>query len=257
MTTTGTRTTAIALHGVHKVFGESSTRVEALAGIDLDVGAGEFVAIMGPSGSGKSTLLHLIGGLDVATSGTVAVGGEDLASLNDDQLTMLRRRKIGFVFQAYNLVSVLTAIENVALPLIIDGIAESRANERAGRALDLVGLGSRPDHRPGEMSGGEQQRIAIARSLVAEPVLLLADEPTGNLDSVTGDQTMRLLRRLVDEEGQTVIMVTHDARDAAMADRIVRLRDGRIVEEQTLPPVKSGADVLASLEGLDAPEDAP
>lgn len=244
-----TGTLAVELCGLRKVFGEGTTEVQAVDGVDLSVEPGTFVAVMGPSGSGKSTLLHLMGGLDAATEGSVHLGGCDLATLDDDALTMIRRRKIGFVFQSFNLVSVLTASENVALPLVIDGVPEQKAQERAHRTLALVGLEDRADHLPGALSGGEQQRAAIARSLVTEPVLLLADEPTGNLDSRTGDQVMQLLRRLVDEEGQTVVMVTHDARDAAMSDRIVRLMDGRIVEDQRLERARGTAeDVLDDLE---------
>jgi putative ABC transport system ATP-binding protein len=217
---------------VTKVFGAGEARVQSLSGINLDVARGEFVAIMGPSGSGKSTLLHLIGALDVPTSGTIRVGADDLSALDDDCLTLLRRRRIGFVFQAFNLLDVLTALENVALPLELDGQAD--AVERANDALAHVGLGARRSHLPGQLSGGEQQRVAIARALVINPLLLLADEPTGNLDSTSGDQVMSLLRTLADERRQTIVIVTHDAGHAALSDRLVRLRDGQIVDEQTL-----------------------
>jgi putative ABC transport system ATP-binding protein len=231
-----------------KVFGTGEARVEALRGIDLRIEEGQFVAVMGPSGSGKSTLLHLIGGLDAPTAGTVRVGGEDLGTLNDDRLTLLRRRRIGFIFQAFNLIDVLTAEENVGLPLAIDGVTEGEAQKRAGAALDLVGLAHRRGHLPGRLSGGEQQRLAIARALVTRPLLLLADEPTGNLDSATSDQVMTLLRGLADEQGQTILMVTHAARHAAVADRLVHLRDGRVVEEQPLAPGRPPAEVLEDLE---------
>ncbi|MGB2984872.1 MAG: ABC transporter ATP-binding protein [Phycisphaerae bacterium] len=231
-----------------RVFGEESTRVEALRGIDLQVRRSEFVAIMGPSGSGKSTLLHLLGGLDEPTSGTVKVRGEDLDGMSDDELTQLRRRHIGFVFQAFNLLHVLTAEENVALPLIIDGLSEAEANEKARVALERVGVANRKDHYPAELAGGEQQRVALARSLCADPVLLLADEPTGNLDSRNSEQIIALLRKLVDEHGQTVIMVTHDAGHAAMADRLITLRDGKIEDEQTLPQGRPTGAVLQELE---------
>jgi putative ABC transport system ATP-binding protein len=242
--------TAVEVCGVTKVFGQGEARVEALRGIDLRVACGEFVAVMGPSGSGKSTLLHLIGGLDAPSAGTVHVGGADLGTLDDDRLTLLRRRRIGFIFQAFNLLDVLTALENVALPLVIDGVPEATAHQRAASTLELVDLTARRDHLPGQLSGGEQQRVALARALVTAPLLLLADEPTGNLDSATSDQVMALLRNLVDERGQTILMVTHNARHAAMADRIFRLRDGRVVEHQDLPRNPSFRKVLEDLESL-------
>jgi putative ABC transport system ATP-binding protein len=241
-------TPAALARGLTKTFGTGAARVEALRGLDLRVERGRFVAVMGPSGSGKSTLLHLLGGLDVPTAGTVQVGGEDLGALDDDRLTLLRRRRLGFIFQAFNLLDVLTAAENVALPLLIDGVAEAEAQRRAADALGLVGLAQRRHHLPGRLSGGEQQRAAIARALVGRPLLLLADEPTGNLDSAAGDQVMALLRRLVDEQGQTVLMVTHAARHAALADRIVQLRDGRLVDDQALPAGRP--DPLRTLESL-------
>jgi len=224
--------TAVEVREVTKVFGSGEARVQALAGVSLAVARGEFVAVMGPSGSGKSTLLHLIGALDVPTSGSVRVGDDDLGALNDDRLTLLRRRRIGFVFQAFNLLDVLTAEENVALPLELEGRADARAG--AAEALALVGLSQRRAHLPGQLSGGEQQRVAIARALVMNPLLLLADEPTGNLDSSHGDQVMALLRGLADERGQTIVMVTHNAAHAALADRLVRLRDGLVVEQLSL-----------------------
>jgi putative ABC transport system ATP-binding protein len=240
----------VEVEGVHKVFDAGESRVEALRGVSLRVAAGEFVAVMGPSGSGKSTLLHLIGGLDTPSTGTIRVGGEDLSKLDDDRLTLLRRRRIGFVFQAFNLIDVLTAQENVALPLIVDGESEAAASRRAAAALELVGLAARGGHLPRRLSGGEQQRVAIARALVSRPPLLLADEPTGNLDSSSSDQIMAVLRNLVEEQGQTILMVTHDARHAAMANRLVRLRDGRVIEEQTLPASRPLGDVLEDLEAL-------
>lgn len=239
---------AVETSELTRTFGEDATRVEALCGIDLRVHEGEFVAIMGPSGSGKSTLLHLLGGLDTPTSGTVSVCGQNLGSMTDDELTELRRRHIGFVFQAFNLLHVLTAEENVALPLIIDRLDEAKAHERARAVLSRVGIVNRKDHYPAELAGGEQQRVALARSLVADPVLLLADEPTGNLDSRNSEQIIALLRRLVDEQGQTVVMVTHDAGHAAMADRLVTLRDGEIEDEQTLPRTRPTGAVLQDLE---------
>ncbi len=244
------RTAAVEASGLTRVFGEEATRVEALCGIDLRVNRGEFVAIKGPTGSGKSTLLHLLGGLDEPTSGSVMVDGQDLGRMSDDEITQLRRRHIGFVFQAFNLLHVLTAGENVALPLIIDGQSEAKANEQARAVLELVGIANRKDHYPTELAGGEQQRVALARSLCADPVLLLADEPTGNLDSRNSEQIISLLRRLVDEHGQTVVMVTHDAGHAAMADRLITLRDGKIEDEQALPRGRSADAVLGELEPL-------
>jgi putative ABC transport system ATP-binding protein len=222
--------------GLTKVFGEAETRVEALRGVDLRVEAGEMVAIIGPSGSGKSTLLQLIGGLELPTHGVIRLGGQDLAHLNDDALTLLRRRRVGFVFQAFNLISVLTAEENVALPMVIDGVGEAVAHERARSALAQVGLESRRDHVPAELSGGEQQRVAVARALVTKPLLLLADEPTGNLDTGSGEQIMRLLRGAAGPDGRTVLLVTHDMGLASTADRRVELRDGRIVDHEPEGP---------------------
>jgi putative ABC transport system ATP-binding protein len=241
---------AVEVRALTKVFGSGEARVEALRGIDLRVEHGQFVAVMGPSGSGKSTLLHLVGGLDAPTAGSVRVGGEDLGALDDDRLTLLRRRRIGFIFQAFNLLDVLTAEENVALPLLIDGVAEAEAHRRAAAALELVGLAHRRHHLPGRLSGGEQQRMAVARALVTRPLLILADEPTGNLDSANGDQVMSLLRTLVDEQGQTILMVTHAPRHAATADRLVHLRDGRVVEEQALPRARPVGQLLEDLESL-------
>ncbi len=238
----------VEAEGLHKAFSSGENRVDALRGVSLRVALGEFVAVMGPSGSGKSTLLHLIGGLDTPTSGSVRLSGEDLGSLKDDDLTLLRRRRIGFVFQAFNLIEVLTAQENVALPLLIDGVGEAEASRRAADALALLGLAQRRSHLPRQLSGGEQQRVAIARALVGKPLLLLADEPTGNLDSASSDQIMALLRSLVDEQRQTILMVTHDARHAAMASRVLRLRDGQVVEEHALPGARSLSAILEDLE---------
>jgi putative ABC transport system ATP-binding protein len=237
---------AVEVAKLTKVYPTEGERVEALRGVDLVIRPGEFVAVMGPSGSGKTTLLNLIGGMDSPTSGTIRVGGQDLAQMNDDALTLLRRRRLGFVFQAFSLLDMLNAAENVALPLVIDGQPEGKAMKQAGEALDRVGLGQRRTHRPGELSGGEQQRVAIARALVTHPILLLVDEPTGNLDSTTGQAIMDLLRRLVDERHQTLLLVTHDARHAARADRLLRLRDGRVIEEQTLAPRRSPGPLLAT-----------
>lgn len=205
--------------------------VDALAGVDFVVEKGEFVAIMGPSGSGKSTLLHLLGGLDRPSNGEVTLANQRLSILNDHQATLVRRRNIGFVFQFFNLLPTLTTEENVGLPLIIDGQDLHRHQDKITYLLDLVGLSDRRRHKPDQLSGGEQQRVALARALVTEPAIVLADEPTGNLDSNTGRVIMDLLRRSCDELDQTVIVVTHDPRAAAYADRVVFLRDGAIMRQ--------------------------
>ena len=199
---------------------------------------------MGPSGSGKSTLLHLLAGLEMPSGGSIRIGGRILDDLGDDDLSALRRRKIGLVFQKFNLLEVLFAEENVALPLILDGKTERDAYDRAREVLDFVDMGNRCGHAPGELSGGEQQRVAIARALVNEPMLVLADEPTGNLDVSTSDKMVALLRSLDKKYRQTVLIVTHDARVAAAADRIIRLRDGLIVDEQRLSPSSGLEEVL-------------
>ncbi len=220
---------------LEKTFGDSgagATSVAALKDVDLDVEQGEFVAITGASGSGKSTLLHLLGGITRPTAGHVLLEGVDLASLDDDALARVRRRRIGFVFQRYNLLPELSLVENVALPLVLDGIADKRSEAAAQRALETVGLAHRAGHRPDELSGGEQQRGAIARALVAEPAIVLADEPTGALDSVNSRRVVELLMRLVTERRQTVILVTHDPGIAASAGRTIRMRDGRIESDE-------------------------
>jgi putative ABC transport system ATP-binding protein len=222
----------LQVRGLAVAFGEGLTRVDVLRGVDLDVARGEFLAVMGASGSGKSTLLHLIAGLAQPSAGSIVVDGVELVGLDDDRLTAMRRRRIGIVFQSFNLLPVLTALENVALPLAVDGVARGEAERRAMAALERVGVSHRAAHVPSAMSGGEQQRVAIARAIVAEPVLILADEPTGNLDSVSGDAVMRLLRALADDDREprrSIVMVTHDADDAATADRVLRLSDGCVV----------------------------
>jgi len=205
--------------------------VNALVGVDFEVKKGDFVALMGPSGSGKSTLLHLLGGLDRPSGGDVTVAGLQLAALSDKKATLARRHNVGFVFQFFNLLPTLTARENVSLPLIIDGKNMRKNRDQIDAKLELVGLTDRANHKPDQLSGGEQQRVAIARALVTEPAIVLADEPTGNLDSKTGKAIMDLLRRSCDELGQTIVVVTHDARAAAYADRIVFLRDGKVVHD--------------------------
>ena len=219
----------IALADVHKVFRQGETEVRALAGVSLDIAAGEFVAVRGPSGSGKSTLLHLIGGLDLPSGGEIRIDGALLSDLSDDELTIFRRRKIGVVFQFFNLLPTLSAEENVALPLLLDGIRSRAARSRAAAALERVGLAHRGRHRPDQLSGGEMQRAAVARALVIEPRLILADEPTGNLDTATGEQVLSLIRAANAERGCTVVLVTHDPRAAAYGTRTVTLKDGVVV----------------------------
>jgi putative ABC transport system ATP-binding protein len=219
--------------GLRKQYTLGEHTVDALAGVDFVVEKGEFVALMGPSGSGKSTLLHLLGGLDKPTEGEVTLAGQQLSLLDDNQVTLVRRRNVGFVFQFFNLLPILTAEENIALPLIIDGQDFRRHQGRIDRLLDLVGLNERRHHRPDQLSGGEQQRVSLARALVTEPAVVLADEPTGNLDSKTGAAIMGLLRRSCDELGQTIVVVTHDPRAATYADRVIFLQDGRVVDSLT------------------------
>jgi len=215
--------------GLTKRFGEGDAAVDALRGVDVSFAPGTFTAIMGPSGSGKSTLMHILAGLDQPTSGAVEIAGTRLDALGDQDLTLLRRSQVGFIFQSYNLLPVLTAEENVLLPVRIAG-------ERADPAwletlIEATGLGDRRSHRPSELSGGQQQRVAVARALITRPAVIFADEPTGNLDSASGRDVLELLRRAVDEFGQTIVMVTHDAGAAAVADRVLFLADGRVVDE--------------------------
>ncbi|MBI2963700.1 MAG: ABC transporter ATP-binding protein [Deltaproteobacteria bacterium] len=219
----------IRLRNVVKTYRQGRAAVPALQGVSLDVAEGAFVSVMGASGSGKSTMLHLIGGLDVPDSGSISVGGQQLGRLSDDELTLFRRRKIGFVFQFFNLLPTLTAEENVALPLLLDGKSLHEARPRVESLLERVGLGARRCHKPDELSGGEMQRVAIARALVVDPLLVLADEPTGNLDSKTGEEILHLMKETAEQARQTVVMVTHDARAAAYGERIVTLKDGRVV----------------------------
>jgi putative ABC transport system ATP-binding protein len=214
-----------------KVFGEGETAVRALDGVSLDVGRGEMVAIMGPSGSGKSTMLHLLGALETPTAGKIALAGERYDGLGDAGLTRLRRDRIGFVFQFFNLLPALSAEENVLLPALIAGRPDDASRERAATLLDRVGLAHRTEHLPSELSGGEQQRVSIARALLTDPELVLADEPTGNLDSRSSAQVLELMRDLNRAERQTVVIVTHDPGAAAIAERIVFLRDGRVAGE--------------------------
>ena len=210
-------------------YGEGDTAVDALRGVSLDIEQGKLTAVMGPSGSGKSTLMHILAGLDRPTSGRVTIEGRELTTMGDRELTLLRRRHVGFVFQFFNLLPVLTAEENVVLPLSIAGEKPERAWLES--LLDTIGLSDRRRHRPAELSGGQQQRVAIARALVTRPTVLFADEPTGNLDSHTGEEILHLLRRSVDAYGQTTVMVTHDSRAATAADRILLLADGVVVND--------------------------
>jgi putative ABC transport system ATP-binding protein len=216
---------------LRKKYQMGEVAVEALSGLDFLVHEGDFVAIMGPSGSGKSTLLHLLGGLDSPSDGEVTLAGQKLSILGDKQVTLVRRHNIGFVFQFFNLLPTLTAEENIALPLVIDGRNLQEYQARIERLLELVGLTDRRQHKPDQLSGGEQQRVALARALVTEPAIILADEPTGNLDSKTGTAIMNLLKRSCVELNQALVAVTHDARAATYADRVVFLQDGKIVSE--------------------------
>lgn len=231
-----------------KVYGEGSTTVRALDKISLEFPSSEFAAIMGPSGSGKSTLLHILGALDRSSSGLVVVGGIELAELSDKKLTLLRRERMGFVFQFFNLIPTLSAEENVLLPSLISGEKPAKYADRLDELLELVGLASRRDHRPDELSGGEQQRVAIARALVRNPDIILADEPTGNLDSKTGSGVLDLMRESADRYEQTIIMVTHDPRAAANADRVVFLGDGRVVDELREPGPEEILERIKTLE---------
>lgn len=219
---------------LEKRYGTGEGSVTALSGVNLIVEAGEFVAIMGASGSGKSTLLSILGGLEPATGGEVLIAGEPITAMDERRLTALRRERIGFIFQSFNLLPVLTARENVALPLVIQGVAGREAIERTDRALRQVDLWDRKDHLPSALSGGQQQRVAIARALVKEPAIILADEPTGNLDSRTSQEIMALLSRAAREFGQTLLLITHDPGVAAHADRILTMQDGHLVEERRL-----------------------
>ena len=228
-----------------KVYGSGDTKVTALDAVSVDFRAGELTAIMGPSGSGKSTLMHCVAGLDDLTSGRVLIGETDLTSLNDKQLTVLRRDKIGFIFQAFNLVPTLTALENITLPASLAG---RKADQGwLDTVITTVGLGDRLRHRPSELSGGQQQRVAVARALATQPEIIFADEPTGNLDSRTGSEILAFMRRAVRELGQTIVMVTHDPVAASYAGRVVFLADGRIVDELADPSAESVLDKMKQL----------
>jgi putative ABC transport system ATP-binding protein len=235
----------VSAEGLTRRYGEGETAVDALRGVSLDVPKGALTAVMGPSGSGKSTLMHILAGLDKPTGGTVTIAGTSIEELNDTQLTRLRREHIGFIFQFFNLLPMLTAEENITLPLTIAG--EKIDDEWLDQLIDSIGLKDRRKHRPSELSGGQQQRVAIARALISKPTVVFADEPTGNLDSKTGGEILELLRRAVQETGQTTVMVTHDARSASIADRILFLADGNIVKEL---PRSDPSDVVKAMEEL-------
>ncbi|MPM35722.1 Macrolide export ATP-binding/permease protein MacB [bioreactor metagenome] len=224
----------IEVKNLCKSYGQGGTTVSALSNISLSIEKGQFVAVMGPSGCGKSTLLHLIGGLDLPSMGSVWIEGQDISKMKDNDLTEMRRRKMGFVFQFFNLIPVLSAVENAALPLILDGVKPLEARKSAAEWLNRNQMGDRMEFRPDQLSGGQQQRVAISRALVADPIILLADEPTGNLDSRASDEIALILRHVVSEWGHTVMMVTHDPRIAAYADRIIFLKDGKVVDDTLL-----------------------
>ena len=238
----------IQAENLTKVYGKGYTAVTALDHVNLSVNMGEFVAVMGPSGCGKSTLLHLLGGLDRPTEGSVSIDGQPVAKMSDNAITQLRRRKIGFVFQFFNLIPILSSVENAALPLLLDGTSSSQAKQKAIDWLRKVGLGDRLGSRPDQLSAGQQQRVAIARALITEPVLVLADEPTGNLDTKSSDEIVALLQQVAKTWGRAVLMVTHDPRLAAYADRIVFLKDGTIVDEARLESKdsKENTDLVAN-----------
>jgi putative ABC transport system ATP-binding protein len=230
---------------VSRRYGEGDTAVDALRGVSLEVARGQLTTVMGPSGSGKSTLMHILAGLDRPTTGTVTIDGDEITSLGDTELTKLRREHIGFIFQFFNLLPMLTAEENVTLPLTIAG--EKIDDDWVDQLIDSVGLKDRRSHRPSELSGGQQQRVAIARALVSKPTVVFADEPTGNLDSRTGGEILELLRQAVQNNGQTTVMVTHDPRSASIADRILFLADGNLVKEL---PRSDPSDVVRAMEEL-------
>ena len=223
-------TPLVAIRALSKHYVRGDQLIAVLAGIDLDVYRGDYIALMGPSGSGKSTLLNLIAGIDKPSSGEIRIAGVDIARLSDAELAAWRAEHVGFIFQFYNLMPVLSAFENVELPLLLTGLGRRERRERVDLALELVGLTDRADHRPSELSGGQQQRVAIARALVADPTLIVADEPTGDLDRTTGEEILGLLERLNDDLGKTIIMVTHDPKAAGKAHRLVHLEKGELVE---------------------------
>ncbi len=235
----------VSAQDLRRRYGEGAAAVDALRGVSIDFAAGRYTAIMGPSGSGKSTLMNILAGLDRPTAGTVALDGTDITKLDDAKLTQLRRDKFGFVFQFFNLLPVLTAEENIVLPLSIAG--RDADKEWVNQLIATIGLDDRRTHRPSQLSGGQQQRVAIARALASRPAVIFADEPTGNLDSKASDDVLELLRRAVDEFGQTVVMVTHDAHAASFADQLVVLVDGQVVEDREAPGADEILDVMKSV----------
>ena len=226
----------MSMKGVTKDYKLGKTLVRALRGLDMEIAKGEVVAIMGPSGSGKSTLMHILGALDVPTNGVAMIDGSDLKDLKESQLVTFRGQKVGFVFQTFNLVQTLSALQNVELPMIFQGIGRSERIQKAKDLLARVGLAERIRHKPNELSGGERQRVSVARALANDPEIILADEPTGNLDSETGQSILDLLKDLSAKDGKTVIIVTHDPEAAVIADRIIRLRDGHVADESRRVP---------------------
>lgn len=243
--------TILEAKNLRKVYGRGPTQVVALKNADLKVEKGEFLAIMGPSGSGKSTLLHLLGGLDIPTDGRIILAGSDITALPDKKLTLTRRANIGFIFQFFNLLPTLTAEENIALPLVIAGKRSRDYRDKLDDLIGIVGLGHRRRHRPDELSGGEQQRVAIARAFITDPAIVLADEPTGNLDTKTGREILGLLKDAVKKLGHTVVMVTHEPAAAVYSDRVVFLRDGSIVRSLVLGGEDDTAAIIANLKELE------
>src|SRR3954467_8362767 len=242
MNSTDTTTkAAVSAVDISKTYGEGEAAVKALCTVSLDVAPGEFLAVMGPSGSGKSTLMHLLAGLDRPTDGEVFIAGQNVTTMKDKELTLLRRQQVGFIFQAFNLIPQLTAEENIALPLTLGG---QKANGQVEALMEQVGLTDRREHKPTELSGGQQQRVAVARALVTGPAVVFADEPTGNLDSKSSDDILGLLRTAADERNQTTVMVTHEAHAAAYADRVIYLTDGRVVSEIHAPTETSVLEAI-------------
>lgn len=240
--TPANRRSLVSLKDVYKIYRQGEVEVRALNGVNVDIYSGQFTAIVGPSGSGKSTLLHCLAGLDAVTSGLVTVAGQNLAAMDDTKLTKFRRDHIGFVFQSFNLIPTLTAAENIHLPALLSG--KKTAPEWEKQIIEILNLQDRLTHKPAELSGGQQQRVAVARALVAKPALLVADEPTGNLDSSSSTEVLKLLREAVNKLGQTVVMVTHDARAASVADRVLVVRDGQVTQELNQPSREELAQVI-------------
>lgn len=236
------RRSLVSLKDVYKIYRQGEVEVRALNGVNVDIYSGQFTAIVGPSGSGKSTLLHCLAGLDAVTSGLVTVAGQNLAAMDDTKLTKFRRDHIGFVFQSFNLIPTLTAAENIHLPALLSGKKTAPRWEK--QIIEILNLQDRLTHKPAELSGGQQQRVAVARALVAKPALLVADEPTGNLDSSSSIEVLKLLREAVNKLGQTVVMVTHDARAASVADRVLVVRDGQVTQELNQPSREELAQVI-------------